>query len=415
MSEPLTAYLNQFAETETQLLSLPSHLSYDYALVVPIYAEDINCLEPILAKIKDSALLILVTNAPSDRTEATRQFVNDLELRTPCTWRNEHLALLTYAAQKDILLEDMCQQGLPISKNQGVGLARKTGFDIATKLIKQGIISSPWINTTDADVILPADYPFPDSETDTGTAARIYPYKHIAAYPLEEASALYDLSLHYYVAGLGYGNSPYAFHSIGSTLCIHYQYYAKVRGFPKRTAGEDFYMLNKLAKVGRIDCLNSPVLKVQARSSNRTPFGTGQALDKILRLNNPVSDYLYYNPDIFLLLKNWLEIVPEIWPNRNSISLHFLSQNTGKNREILEDCLSRMKILDTIFSGLDQYQSSATFERYLHHWFDAFRTLKFVHTLRDNYLPSVPATEIVNSPFFPDIDKKVRQQVMALI
>ena len=46
-----------------------------------------------------------------------------------------------------------------------------------------------------------------------------------------------------------YARSPYAFHTIGSTMAVSANHYAKVRGFPKREAGEDFYLLNKLAKV----------------------------------------------------------------------------------------------------------------------------------------------------------------------
>ena len=68
-------------------------------------------------------------------------------------------------------------------------------------------------------------------------------------------SRLYEYSLRYYVAGLTYAQSPYAFHTIGSTMAVNAEHYASVRGFPRREAGEDFYLLNKLAKVGSVHTL----------------------------------------------------------------------------------------------------------------------------------------------------------------
>ena len=44
----------------------------------------------------------------------------------------------------------------------------------------------------------------------------------------------------YYVAGLAMAGSGYAHHSLGSTIAVHAKSYAAVRGYPKRSAGEDF-------------------------------------------------------------------------------------------------------------------------------------------------------------------------------
>jgi hypothetical protein len=217
------------------------------------------------------------------------------------------------------------------------------------------------------------------------------------------------------VEGLRYSGSPYAYQSIGSTLSIHYESYAKVRGFPKKSAGEDFYMLNKLAKVGRIESLTSPEILVQARCSDRTPFGTGTAISQISSLMSPVSGHLYYNPIIFTLLKNWLDVFPEIWLNRSVIDIKFLTRNAQKHQVALEDCLIRMGVLEMIQSGLDQYKNINTFERYLHHWFDAFRTLKFIHILRDSRFKSVPAEKLADAPFFENIDTRVRERAQQLV
>ena len=196
-------------------------------------------------------------------------------------------------------------------------------------------------------------------------------------------------------------------------MCIHYESYAKVRGFPKRAAGEDFYMLNKLAKVGDIESLDSPVLEVQARLSDRVPFGTGHALQTILSLGEPMDDYLYYNPEIFPLLRIWLEAIPEIWPNRHRIDLALIMQGAGKSQEILMDCLAELGALKAIQAGLDQYRSTDTFQRYIHQWFDAFRTLKFIHLMRERHFQSVPIAAVTCAPFYANIDIRLREKLQA--
>jgi len=415
MSKALNSYLERYAEPETRLLTLAAPLSYDHVLVIPAYAETADFIKRTLGNIRQSVLLILVANAPSVNRESTQRFANELLGALPLHWQHQNLTLLDYVPGTDILLVDRCQNGYTISAKQGVGLARKIGFDLALCLIQQGIIKSQWIYTTDADASLPRDYFDNEPGSDSTVAARIFPFCHNAEPDLEVASKLYDLSLHYYVEGLRYCGSPYAYHSIGSTLSIHNESYAKVRGFPKKSAGEDFYMLNKLAKVGRIESLNSPEILVEARCSDRTPFGTGPAINQIRNLVAPVSEHLYYHPEIFTLLKNWLDIIPEIWPNRSVIDIKFLSRKAQNYQQPLEDCLNRLRVLKTIQSGLDQYKTANTFERYLHHWFDAFRTLKFIHILRDSQFNSVPAKSLVDAPFFDNINTEVRERFLQLV
>ena len=62
----------------------------------------------------------------------------------------------------------------------------------------------------------------------------------------------------YYVAGLAMAGSRYAHHSLGSTIAVHAKTYAAVRGYPKRSAGEDFYLLNKICKLAPVERLAGP-------------------------------------------------------------------------------------------------------------------------------------------------------------
>ena len=51
---------------------------------------------------------------------------------------------------------------------------------------------------------------------------------------------------------------------------------------PKRSAGEDFYLLNKLAKVGDVVPLRGQAIRLSNRQSNRVPIGTGPAMHSLV-------------------------------------------------------------------------------------------------------------------------------------
>jgi hypothetical protein len=415
MKNSLCAYLEKYTEKEIHLHRMNFGKKYQSALVVPAFEEDPAFIPRLLGETQQLVLLILVANAPPEQNHRTRQYVASFCREHPHSWKNQHLSLHSYSDKCDILLVDRSQNDTTIPRKQGVGLARKIGSDLALALIDQGIVRSPWIRTTDADVQLPAAY-FEDSDTDsTNTAARLYPFTHDSSSDISIASNLYEFSLHYYVAGLHWSNSPYAFHTIGSTLSVHYRRYAEVRGFPKRAAGEDFYLLNKLAKVGGITTLKAPVIAINARLSSRTPFGTGHALGKINTLSHPVEEYLFYSPNTFLLLRDFLSVLPEIWPNRSHIDIDFLCKNAESNQQQLKDCLEALDVPAMLRSGLTQYKSSVTFERHFNNWFDGFRTLKFIHYLRNNYFPSVPLKYILKAPFISNIDADLQHRISKLL
>ncbi len=117
------------------------------------------------------------------------------------------------------------------------------------------------------------------------------------------ATALYELRLHHYVRGLEYAGSPYAFHTLGSCLAVSFEGYAQVRGFPKRSGGEDFHLLNKLAKTGPVIRLAGDCIELASRHSQRAPFGTGAAVARISNAGMPLTLPLFYHPACFAALR----------------------------------------------------------------------------------------------------------------
>ena len=415
-------YLACHSEPEIDFLELDgADYRYDRVAVIPAYDEKFEFLDSLLQHTPDNIflLLILVINAPdsvrpeNETTAAlaqTRAMLRQLQKPETLLWQSQSRQLQLHQRSTNIhlLLVDRCSPGREIPVRRGVGLARKIGADLACKLINSGIIDNPWIHTTDADVILPAGYwrqDFPAS-----ISAVTYPFEHKPSetrYQL--ATALYELSLHWYVLGLKWAGSPYGYHSIGSTLVVDYESYAKVRGFPQRSAGEDFYLLNKLSKVAPIYQPQDPVLTIQGRPSARVPFGTGPALTKILAQKNPATDFLFYHPGIFQLLKNGLSFLPDLWDTQNIALPDIAAKIAGEEQESLISkhiyrVLLELNVERALTHAFEHSRNKEAFFRHMHTWFDAFRTLKFIHGMRNYALPSLPmdqalkGAEFMNNP-----------------
>src|SRR5690606_21745746 len=59
-------------------------------------------------------------------------------------------------------------------------------------------------------------------------------------------------------------------------------------------------------------------IQIAARLSDRVPFGTGAAVNKMTALQDVVKDYRFYDPRVFGLLGMWLQSWPAIWQSQSS-------------------------------------------------------------------------------------------------
>ncbi len=390
-------YLSQYAEPEcNQLQGLSG--AYQHVVCLPAYDESPAFIERSLTFLsqQDATLAIIVLNQP-DTAQATceqnRQCKMLLQEQTHQLWERHNLAL--HAVDSDehrssaVLLIDRFEQGEPIPVKQGVGLARKIAADIALQLIAQNIVQSPWIYSTDADALLPENYfALPATDSQPGVAAYVLGYRHISCdnSKVDAATQLYEQRLKAYVEGLRFAGSPYAFNTVGSTLCISADHYAMVRGFPKRAAGEDFYLLNKLRKTGSVVELQNPVIQIQSRISNRTPFGTGPAVTEIINTAQPDAAEIFYHPELFVLLK---ELLGRFGNMAEDFELKKDSQQPldwrfyFQDQRSLQSALEQMDFDTAILHCEQNSKDGEQFKTHLTHWFDGFRTLKLLHHLRD--------------------------------
>jgi hypothetical protein len=448
-------YLAQYTEPEARTAAPFGH-RFKHVVVIPAAGEGDRVVKT-LASIPPSAgtgcgngfgasgcLVILVVNARATSTAAHHQgnssTFDALGVRDPglLTFLRAERWLDRATSEDALLVVNRAVPGRFLPEKQGVGLARKIGADLALAYWAAGFVESNWICCTDADALLPADYftrlPEGDLTSSVPLAAVLFPFAHrvdpdpraehrkhagaqasganAAEHRERAAIELYELFLRYQRLGLLWAGSPYAYHSVGSTISIDARSYAAVRGFPKKMAGEDFYLLNKLAKVGGIHSLDGDPIVLSGRISDRVPFGTGRAMSQLVPRDFDHESYSFPDPRAFDVLRIWVDLL-ERWIH--AASTHELAPN--RIEETIEADIRRALpasvafwveremlrgIADRLAAGGGKAGAGVEGHaaRAVHGWFDSFRTMMFLRGLRDRGYPDLPYTEALRGARF---------------
>ena len=398
-------YRHRYAEPESGLASYCPGL-FDFVMVVPACAESPSFVEGYRAAASSAGplLLVVVLNG--------REGVDDsVHTSNAACFRalNERF-LLREVAQggwlgrdegMSVLVVDRFTAGRRLAARQGVGLARKIGADVALELVASGRVRHPFIAMTDADARLPEDYFRRIAEIDPDCSAALFPFWHEPGgeSDVDRATALYEIRLRYVQRGLQWAHSPYAFHTVGSTMAVHALSYAQVRGVPKRQAAEDFYLLGKLSKQAPLVRLSGAPVRIHSRRSDRVPFGTGAETGKLARGD----DLELYHPDCFTALQDLIEglrCLSQTSPDHEAIEALL-----SRMRSPVQDFLRRQDVLRVWLKVGEQAPSSAARLGRFRDWFDGFRTLKMIHDVRDHGAPSLPWKDAVRrAPFMNDVE-----------
>ncbi|HEY6529547.1 MAG TPA: hypothetical protein VIZ65_12710 [Cellvibrionaceae bacterium] len=401
-------YLTLYAEPEahTALSLVKGCTPWRWTITLPALDEPPEFVHR-LAKRSERVLIILVINQTcTPITSANQTLINAIEQDYPLIARQGHLALYSLG-EPTLLVVDRANTPLPAKT--GVGLARKIAADIALRLITEGRIKSSWIYCTDADAQLPSDY-FSLCEQSSAVAASL-PFTHIGrAGKLLAATKLYEQAIRYYAQGLRFAGSGYGFLSLGSALAFKATAYAKVRGFNVREAGEDFYLLNKLAKLGTIfspEYADSKGegnvlpgisrIEISARLSNRTPFGTGASVTQMCQLPR-LEGFHYYTPECFFMLKHWFDLTDRL--TQNSLMAEFANLP-----EPLKDALAAQNVHSLAEHLARQGKYPQQIQTICHTWLDGFRTLKIIRHLQSHCFPAKPFMHtLTQQPFLTHTD-----------
>ncbi|MAT91700.1 MAG: hypothetical protein CME59_03790 [Halioglobus sp.] len=371
-----------------------------HVLVLPAFRESPTLLRRLarLGGPGEALLVVLVLNRPDGRSgpddnSALRGAVNALPA-APAAGAARLFAVGEHAA---LLLLDLDALAGPLPADLGVGLARKCGCDLALQWIDAGLVDSDWICCSDADAQLPDTYPGQLSTAAADAVAATFPFRHVAAQAADiaAATALYELRLHHYVLGLEYAASPWAWHSMGSCLAVRAAAYAHCRGFPRRAGAEDFYLLSKLAKLGPVARLGGDCIGIDARLSDRVPFGTGPAVAALLSPPGAQQPALFYHPATFTALRAVLDCVEPLVTEAGAEPGRLLADH-GLAAELCAPAATALQALgmEKALLNCRRHRDPAGFTRHFHQWFDAFRTLKFLHLLRDAGWPMLPLSEL---------------------
>lgn len=421
MSElALRKYLERYAEPEAVFARELGH-QYGHVVAIPLHSEDAGFLEqlgPVIASSSGRVLVIAVVNATEDAPpsvhEQNARLLAELEQRL--LPRQELAALSNGAARAflgragafDVLVVDRASPGRRFPNTEGVGLARRIGNDIALALHQLGGVTSPWLASTDADARLPAEYfaaldgVGPRAPDGTRRVALTMPFWHTPSGELavDEATAIYELSLRYYTLGLAAAGSPYAYESLGSSIVVLAPAYAEVRGFPRRQAGEDFYFLDKLAKIGSLHRPRLAPIELRSRPSSRVPFGTGARVRDIVAAGGGLTTY---HPRVFELLGLTLRALRHAVVARNEGELvPALGAALDKGTlGAVSSALDELGAFEALRDTLDASPDARVRERRLLTWFDALRTLRFIHLIElPAALPRRPVLEaLATAPF----------------
>lgn len=408
-------------------------------IVIPAYAEKKMLFSTLasLARNQQSSLyysfvLCVINNKKNSPGEVKKNNQQTLECLQALVKKNnlEHLDLnqdlkdtLQFIAETGLRLGyiDASSDGLEIpAKEGGVGMARKIGMDAALDLLSKSSSEKKLILSLDADTLVQCNYLAAVKNCfikDVKTA--VVAYEHQEPADDEESAAIccYEIFLRYWLSGLKYAKSPYAFHSIGSTIVCTSDAYLAVRGMNRREAGEDFYFLNKLAKIGNIDYIKETCVYPSARSSGRVPFGTGKRIQRFLA--HECEEYILPDPQIFAILAKWLLLMEH--------SFHYEAEDIMKNSGLINPSLASF-LNDCGFLGAwtkirCNAREEGTLIKQFHRWFDGFKTLKLInHLSRESYPPinmfaavesilkmqKIPVPEFVSNTDHPDLTNQKR-------
>jgi hypothetical protein len=158
----------------------------------------------------------------------------------------------------------------------------------------------------------------------------------------------------------------------------------------RQQGGEDFYFLQKVFSLGGIKELNEVCVHPLARYSDRVPFGTGPALQKIL--NETGDELSVYSPDAFEILKQLFDRKDAFFKKNAKQAGGLIADLHPALRRFLDD----VKFLDDVADCNNNSASLATFRKRFFHHCSAFRIVKFLNFAHPVPFPYVKISAVTD-------------------
>ena len=283
-------------------------------------------------------------------------------------------------------------ENLP-KKHAGVGLARKIGMDLAIHHFKSTSKSRGIIISLDADCSVSLNFlesiHFEFSRNNKLNAT-IHNFHHRVGdgfkgmlkngqklrrnyIGIENAVRQYETYLRYFSSTLKDIGFPYYYHTIGSAFAVSADAYVRVGGMGRQQGGEDFYFLQKIFQIGGVMELKDTYVYPMARFSDRVPFGTGPALQKIMEESDGVMRV--YSKQSFCELKKLFDMsdgffrksandIIKLYSHLHPSLISFLQESNFEAD--LEDCNNNCANLKS-------------FKKRFYHHFNTFKIIKYLN------------------------------------
>lgn len=330
-----------------------------------------NC-EPI-----ESFCEVIVTVNNSESATSTIKNFNQQTYQNLQAWKKEN-------DRPNLILHPIYATDVN-PKFAGAGMARKIGMDEAIR--RFNAINKPTgiIASLDADCLISVNYLLRIEavfKVNKSCFASTINFRHrieeMDDLKQRQGIQLYEDYLHYYKNAMEFSGYPHSIYTIGSAFAVRAEAYVKQGGMNRRQAGEDFYFLHKLTKLGTITEINDAFVYPSARVSDRVPFGTGASITKWM--NNAEDLALTYNFSAFLDLKKLFDVVD---------SLFSLTENPDKLLTSLPDSvreyLPTIKFNDKLTEIKQNSSSLTSFRKRFFQFFDAFIILRFLNLAHEKY------------------------------
>ena len=343
--------------------------TFDFVVGIPIYKEQEYIFETLASLEKqnknllaNTIVVLYVNNSLAEMYEKGEGF-----------WENQQvlLSLKSYIGGLNLLVINRSSESFALAE-MNVGLARYELFKIAFKEVR--ISSRALCLFLDGDTLCGQDYLAIISQQlqsgfCVGHCKVIHQKSSIIAQ--QEAIDFYENYLYNYVEGLKFAGSAYAYYTVGSSIVCRREVIEKCgRVMRKKAAGEDFYFLQEARKsFGEVVELAAEVYP-SARISDRVPFGTGKAVEKIML----EQDFKVYGRVVFVELKKVLDLFKK---TKLAISKEdFFSINLERAYKFFEQ--------KNFFVYLENWQKQGNLtvkrqEKILQDFFDALKQQQFLN------------------------------------
>lgn len=314
-----------------------------------------------------------------------------------------------YRSRLDLVVVDCSSPSLGWQgRRQGVGWARKRLFEV----IESVCCDEEVIVSLDADTRLDSDYlrrlVLTFDMHPTWSAVSV-PYLHRLSgdESVDRPLLRYECYMRHYLTQMLRIGNPYAFTAIGSAMAFTCRAYRRCGGITPLQGGEDFYLMQKFAKVGSVGLWLDggakdyiPVFP-SGRVSHRVPFGTGPAVS--MAVAEQAVRYPFFSPVGFDAVRDTYAMFPELYDRDAETPM--------------TDFLKRQLATDDLWGPLRR--NHTTRDRFVHacaERVDGLRILQYLRFRPDGVLDDSEVADFIHAPVahLDDLRNKMLRQEMSL-